>query len=72
MHARTKFSFTAVFRLFWMAPPLDSTHYSNLQIINTDKFLLYEGEMKFKQQKDKFDHCEIASQRTAYIDVNGS
>lgn len=39
MHARTKFSFTAVFRLFWMAP-LDSTHYSNLQIINTDKFLL--------------------------------
>lgn len=25
--------------------------------------------MKFKQQKDKFDHCEIASQRTAYIDV---
>lgn len=27
--------------------------------------------MKFKQQKDKFDHCEIASQRTAYIDVDG-
>lgn len=27
--------------------------------------------MKSKQQKDKFDHCEIVSQRTAYIDVDG-